>query len=46
MSLGAEHVFVGLGVLYASWRHLDATVAIAENKHEPSRVRAPLLHAD
>lgn len=36
-SLRAEHVFVGLGVLYASWWGLDATVAIAENKHADLR---------
>jgi hypothetical protein len=35
--MGVEHVFVGLGVVYASWWHFDATVAIAENKHADPR---------
>lgn len=32
-ALGSEHVFVGLGIVYASWWRPDVSVAIAENRY-------------
>lgn len=36
-SIGAEHIFVGLGILYASWWRSEASVAITENQHADPR---------